>query len=58
MKWIGYLLGDEEGASAVEYSLMLAAVTAVIVTTVYLLGVDVFNIFNETQADISSHMSE
>lgn len=41
------LLKDEEAPSAVEYGLMVAAVAAVIIGTVFLLGGKTNNAFNK-----------
>jgi pilus assembly protein Flp/PilA len=37
---------DEEGATAVEYSLMVAAIATVIVTVVFALGKEVNSLFS------------
>lgn len=39
---------SERGATAVEYSLMVAFIAAVIVATVALMGVDVLGLFQKT----------
>jgi pilus assembly protein Flp/PilA len=41
------LLRDEDGATAVEYSLIAAAIAGVIVTVVFLLGNKANNTFNK-----------
>jgi len=46
------LLKDEEGATALEYGLIAAAIAGVIITVVYLLGNKVSNTLNNVQ----SHM--
>jgi pilus assembly protein Flp/PilA len=46
------LLKDEEGATALEYGLIAAAIAGVIITVVYLLGGKVSNTLNNVQ----SHM--
>jgi pilus assembly protein Flp/PilA len=40
------LIKDEEGATAVEYGLIVAAIAGLIITVVYLLGSKVNNAFN------------
>jgi pilus assembly protein Flp/PilA len=44
------LLRDEDGATAVEYGLLVAAIAAVIVTVVYALGNKVNNAFSSASA--------
>ena len=39
---------DDDGASAVEYALLAAAVAAVIVAIVFALGQHVFTLFDDT----------
>ncbi len=41
MKRLMSFLRDEEGATAVEYGIMVAAIAAIIVSTVYAVGVKV-----------------
>ncbi len=48
---------DEEGASAVEYGLLVAGIAAVIVAVVFLLGDVVSDAFDETCDSISSNVS-
>lgn len=45
---------DEEGASAVEYGLLVAAIAAIIVIIVFLLGKVVNDVFTKTCDNISS----
>ena len=45
---------DDEGATAVEYGLMVAAIAAVIVAVVFLLGGVVKDKFNKTCGAINS----
>lgn len=45
---------DEDGASAVEYGLLVAAIAAVIVIIVFLLGGLIKNAFNHTCGAIST----
>ena len=48
------LIRDEEGATAVEYGLMVAAIAAVIVVVVYALGRQVDNAFDTVNANMAS----
>jgi pilus assembly protein Flp/PilA len=45
--------GDEDGASAVEYGLLVAAIAAIIVLIVFLLGGIVKDAFSKTCGSIS-----
>jgi pilus assembly protein Flp/PilA len=45
---------EDSGASAIEYALLVAAIAAVIVAIVFLLGSRVSSVFNNTQSCISS----
>ena len=47
-------LRHDEGASAVEYGLLVAAIAAVIVGVVFLLGGKVSSAFNHTDACIAA----
>ena len=47
-------LKDEEGATAVEYGLMVALIAVVIIVAVTLLGGRLVNIFEETADAIGS----
>jgi pilus assembly protein Flp/PilA len=47
-------LRHDEGASAVEYGLLVAAIAAVIVGVVFLLGGKVSSAFNKTNTCIST----
>jgi pilus assembly protein Flp/PilA len=46
---------DEEGATAVEYGLMVAAIAAVIVGTVYILGGHVNTAFQTMNTQLAAH---
>ena len=46
------LVKDEEGATAVEYGLIVAAIAGLIIVVVFLLGNKVNNAFN----NVASHM--
>ena len=48
-------LRHDEGASAVEYGLLVAAIAAVIVGVVFLLGGKVSSAFNKTTTCIASN---
>lgn len=54
MEWIKRFLKDEEGATAVEYGLMVAAIAAVIVGVVYLLGGEVKEGFDTVNTAMSN----
>jgi pilus assembly protein Flp/PilA len=47
-------LNDDQGASAVEYGLLVAAIAAVIVIIVFALGGVVQNLFSKTCSGVSS----
>ena len=47
-------LRHDEGASAVEYGLLVAAIAAIIVAIVFLLGQRVSTVFQSTNACIST----
>lgn len=53
MERIRRFFRDEEGATAVEYGLMVAAIAAVIVAIVFALGQNVSNAFNSVNASLS-----
>ncbi len=46
------LLRDDEGATAVEYGLIVAAVAGLIVAVVFVIGNKMNNAFNNVQAGI------
>ena len=48
-------LRHDEGASAVEYGLLVAAIAALIVGVVFLLGGKVSSTFNKTNSCISTN---
>jgi pilus assembly protein Flp/PilA len=43
---------DEEGATAVEYGIMVAAIAAVIIVVVYSIGGKVFNAFTTVNTNL------
>lgn len=49
--------GQDRGASAVEYGLMVAAIAAVIVSAVFLLGGTVSKAFSDTSTCITNQAS-
>jgi Flp pilus assembly pilin Flp len=52
-EYIGRFISDEEGATALEYSLMAAAVAGVIVVVAFLLGGKAYNAMNRVAAHIN-----
>jgi pilus assembly protein Flp/PilA len=50
LKNVMKLLKDEEGATAVEYGLIVAAIAGLIIAVVFVLGGKVKNNFNNIQA--------
>jgi pilus assembly protein Flp/PilA len=44
------LLRDDQGATAVEYGLIVAAIAGLIISVVFVLGNKVNNVFNNVQA--------
>jgi len=54
MKKLIAFFKDEEGATAVEYGLMVALIAVVIITAVTLLGTNVSSRFNETAVSIGA----
>lgn len=51
--WIGVRLGDDEGATAVEYGLMVALIAAVIITAVTLIGTNLDGLFTRVAGKLS-----
>ena len=49
------LLKDEDGATAVEYGLIVAAIAAVIVAVVYTLGAKVKTGFTNVDTEMGKH---
>ena len=47
-------MGSDEGATMVEYGIMVALIAVVSVVVVGVLGVDVFNAFDTAQQNIST----
>jgi pilus assembly protein Flp/PilA len=52
MEMIKRFLKDEEGATAVEYGIMVAAIAAVIITVVFLIGEKVDTAFDKVEAKL------
>lgn len=52
-KVLQQLIRDEEGATALEYSLMAAAIAGVIIVVAFLLGGKAYNSFNR----VASHLN-
>ena len=46
---------DEEGASAVEYGLLVAGIAALVVAVVFLFGGMISDVFNNTCATVQSN---
>lgn len=46
---------DEDGASAVEYGLLVAAIAALIVVVVFVLGGIIRDVFKDTCDEIAEH---
>jgi pilus assembly protein Flp/PilA len=57
MDWFRHKRRDEDGASAVEYGLLVAAIAAIIVIIVFLLGGLIKNAFSSTCGKISDGAS-
>ena len=49
---------DERGASAVEYGLLVAGIAAVVIGAVFLLGTNVTDAFDDTNACINAVISQ
>ncbi|MEJ2154329.1 MAG: Flp family type IVb pilin [Desulfobacteraceae bacterium] len=52
MKKLIAIFKDEEGATAVEYGIMVALIAAIIIATVGFLGTDVNDAFTTVETDI------
>ena len=50
MDHIETLLRDEDGATAVEYGLIVAAIAGLIISVVFVLGKKINNTFNNVQS--------
>ena len=54
MRFIGKLLRDENGATAIEYGLIAALISVVIITAVTLVGSNLSSVFNSIATALSS----
>ncbi|MCK4790784.1 MAG: Flp family type IVb pilin [Desulfobacteraceae bacterium] len=54
MKKLIKFFKDEEGATAVEYCIMVALIALVIITSVTLLGTNVSSIFNQFSTNLGA----
>ncbi len=54
MKWLARLIKEDSGATAVEYGIMVAAIAAVIITVVFLLGGRVKSVFTTVDNAITT----
>lgn len=52
MKHLINFFKDEEGATAVEYGIMVAAIAAVIITVVFAIGIKVDSAFDKVDAKL------
>lgn len=55
MKGIIFFFKDEAGATAVEYSIMAALIVAVIISSVFLFGEEVKELFVHTNEEMTKH---
>ena len=54
MRFIGNLLRDDNGATAIEYGLIAALISVVIITAVTLVGSNLSGVFNSIATALSS----
>jgi pilus assembly protein Flp/PilA len=54
MRFIGKLLRDDNGATAIEYGLIAALISVVIITAVTLVGSNLSGVFNSIATALSS----
>jgi Flp pilus assembly pilin Flp len=52
-EYITRLISDDEGATALEYSLMAAGIAGVIIVVAFLLGGKTYNMLNNVAAHIN-----
>jgi Flp pilus assembly pilin Flp len=50
VKSVARLAGDESGATAVEYSLIIGGIAAAIIVIIYVFGSKVNNLYNNAQS--------
>ena len=53
MKWLAKFVKEDSGATAVEYGIMVAAIAAVIIGVVILVGSQTNSAFNSVQTAMS-----
>jgi Flp pilus assembly pilin Flp len=54
MRHLGARLGGERGATMVEYGIIVALIAVVSILVIGAVGIDVFQGFNSTQANITT----
>ena len=54
MRILGKLLRNDDGATAIEYGLIAALISVVIITAVTLVGTNLSNVFNSIATALSS----
>jgi pilus assembly protein Flp/PilA len=54
MKMIMNFIRDEEGASAVEYALLVGGIAAVVMATIYALGGQINTLFGSVNTQLAS----
>jgi len=54
MRFVGKFLRDENGATAIEYGLIAALISVVIITAVTLVGSNLSGVFNSIATALSS----
>jgi pilus assembly protein Flp/PilA len=54
MRFMGKLLRDDNGATAIEYGLIAALISVVIITAVTLVGSNLSGVFNSIATALSS----
>ena len=52
--WIRHFLGDEEGASAIEYGLIAALIAVAIITVVTTLGGNLSTVFGNVSSGLTT----
>jgi pilus assembly protein Flp/PilA len=57
MRAVRKRMNREDGASAVEYGLLIAAIAAIIVVIIFALGGIIKNVFGQTCSSISTNAS-
>ncbi len=54
MKWLAKFVKEDSGATAVEYGILVAAVSAIIVAVVITLGGTVSNSFSTVSSEVAT----